>query len=392
MFMRALTSVFNALRQGKNATQILGSVAKAAPKVGDKLAKFAAAGYTADFILSRLVSPEGKVPESMFRSDFGDYLAQMQENNKQDYNRLIKTLVTTGVGAKAVKDIFARNNIPMSIITPAKPPAPPSAPPTTITVGGRPSPSAPAQIGVPTPQTAQPIPAPRRIQTTVPATGGSAIPMPPPGGLTPFQAKVAQTPPTPQVIPSGSPIALPQQMPMAQPQPVQPQVPVGKVQPMQPQAPIAPVATPTALLASETIKNKPALGQALVKAVKQGMKKKQIMELIERNFKQAAGSFEDETGMSIEEAVDELIANKDTIEEPKKPKAPKTVRLIGSKNDKKLEDAGLKPKIKVKQQPDMLGQLTQAPSIKMPQRENTENVDKQAFIMQLQELKKLLGG
>lgn len=381
MILRFLTSVFNALRQGKNATQIIGSIAKATPKVADKLTKLAAAGYTADFILSRLVSPEGKIPESMVRSDFGDYLAQLEENNKKDYNRLLKTLVTAGVGAKAVSDIFKRNNIPTTFLqTPATPPPAPKATPTTINVGGM-QPQAPAQIGTPTmqpaPPVAQALPPQQRIQTTVPASGGGTIQLPPPQGLSPQQTNIlAREAGVQRTIPTGQPIALPQQMPMAQPTRMQPQAPA-----MAPQ----PIAMPTRLLGSTTVQKKPALGQAIVKAAKQGLSKDQILRFVKNNLKPVAAEFEKETGMSIEDAIDEVLTNKDTIEAPKL--VNKMARLPLSKQDKALTNAGLKPKLKSKTKTPNVADLAVQAGAKPP----TDNVAKQAFLMNLMELKKLFG-
>lgn len=384
------SQIFNLVAQGVAASTILDGLTKAAPKISPVVSKLLTAGVAADMILPKLISKKEEIPPSLFRSDFGDYLSQIKANSAKDYNRLIKAIVNTGTAGAAVKSIFSKYKIPETFIKPD------GTEPTGETIDVTPKAPvtpAPAQqramapvAQLPSlPPVQEPVPKQRQLQTTTPMAGSQQpIALPPPEGLTPQQINIlARSAQSGQVMPTGAPIALQQQIPPPSPAPVV----AARAAAAPRETAVQPVAPPTALLASETIKAKPQLGQFLVKAIKQGIGKKPILDAIKRSFGPVSAEFERETGIPMEKAVDELIANKESIQEPER---PKKTRLETTPTQKKLENAGLKPKLKVKAKPDMLEQLTQAPAISTPQ--TTENVDKQAFLMQLKELKKLLGG
>ena len=384
------SQIFNLVASGVAASTILDGLTKVAPKISPVVSKLLTAGVAADMILPKLISKKEEIPPSLFRSDFGDYLSQIKANSAKDYNRLIKAIVNTGTTGAAVKSIFSKYKIPETFIKPDG--TEPRGETIDVTPRAPVTPAPPQQRAmapiaqVPMqPPVQEPIPKQRQLQTTMPmAETRQPIALPPPEGLTPQQMNIlARSAQAGQTMPTGATIALPQQLPPPSPAPV-----VAAPAAMPPrEAALQPVAPPTALLASETIKAKPQLGQFLVKAIKQGIGKKPILDAIKRSFGPVSAEFERETGIPMEKAVDELIANKESIQEPSR---AKKVRLETTPTQKKLEEAGLKPKLKVKAKPSMLEQLTQAPSISTPQ--TTENVDKQAFLMQLKELKKLLGG
>lgn len=378
--------IFNLVARGVQASTILKGITELSPKLSPAIDKLFAAGLVADMILPKLVSKE-EIPPSMFRSDFGDYLGQIKANSAKDYNRLIKALVTTGATGTAVKSIFSKYKIPDRFmqpdfttqedieILPAEP------------VGQKPTvPRQAAQIEMQSPepivtQQQQPLPlqpagiAPQR-QITTPIPSGATIPMAPPEGLTPRQQTISareqqlvqeRQQPTPQL----QPIVLEQKAPA--PQIIREQAPSAEMQRQDAKRPM--------LLDTQQYSRNPVFGDTLLKAVKQGFNKKQIKDLIQKAFRRQAAEFEEETGRSIEDELDILYEGKKDILE----------RTLMPKKEKPLVDAGLKPKLKLakpKPSKSLLEQIIE-PTAELP-RSVSPNVDKQAFLMQMEELKKLL--
>lgn len=315
-----LTQIFNLLQKGYLAKDILGAVTKLKPDLSDKVGQLMKYGYGAEVILKALTDKSNKTTPSMFRSEFGDYLRNVNEQSAKDYDKLIKTITTAGVASKAVSNLFSKYGTP------------------SLEMGDQ---------GAEVPQE-EPSAAPQQqVQQ----------PVAPPEGLIPSQERVAS-------IPSAQPSAEQMQAPeMRMPS-------TGMGQAEQP-----------SLFSSRQYQQNPVFGDTIVKAVKQNFSKKQIMELVNKAFRKQAADFEQETGKSIEDEIDTLMKSKRDVVDS----------ILYKKSQMPLVDAGVKPKLslsKKKPSASLLEQMIQ-PSTELP-KGVTPNVDKQAFLMQMEELKKLL--
>lgn len=375
--MAALTQIFHLLRNGYMAQDILKAVTKTKPEIATSINKLLDYGYEADALLKAMTDKKDKTTPSMFRSEFGDYLRRINDQSQKDYNKLIKGIVMAGATAKEAQSIFKKYGKPPIEVLP--PEAPKKEMPSVAKQPTLIAPIPTMERPVETQVQAQPQVVPKRRQiATAPEMPQEPIALAPPGGLTPKQqtiamkeaslAKERQQPAQP-----SAPIILEQQIPVMKAQPqVAPQPMMPVVQPIAMQ--------PSTLFSTQQYAKNPTFGNALDKVIKQGLSKKQIMELIKKAFSKQAREFEQETGRSIEEEVDAMMGER---KEKRKPKLPQ------SKEEKLLENAGLKPKVKqlrTKGQ-SMLEQLVEPPM----QKKTTENVDKQAFLMEMQKLKDILG-
>lgn len=377
--MNAIVQALGLLSTGLKAADIIEAIADNKPDLSGKIDKLIQTGQSAESILRALVDKENKTTERMFRSEFGDYLANIKKQSAKDYKSLVNTIATAGIATVAGSKLFKKYGQPaIEILGPEQTSEKPIAPETAAE-----SFRAPPQVEMRPPSQVAPsaaveqplVPKTRQISTPIPTE--APIPLPSSEGLTPRQENIVrreqelrqqQAQPQAQV----QPIILEQRpAPIApRPQAAMPE-PVPRVEPIK-----GPM-----LLETEQYKKNPVFGNAILKAVKQGFSKKQVKELIEKAFRKQAGEFEQETGRNIEDELDILYSGKNKVLQS----------ILTPAEEKPLVEAGLKPKLKLsKAKPNvsMLDVLTQAPEQK--QTGVSPNVDKQAFLMQLQELKKLL--
>lgn len=204
--MSIFQTVEKLLNSGVKASTILQKLRKD-KNFAKPMAKAIGYGYTPDMIVDKIMSigqrqvEAGATPEMRASQERGGIVQpQFAEKSK----RFVKG------AAKLAGTALAATQIPKALGAVASGLGATQAPVQQTQAMQSTSTSqpqqGPAQIGMST----KPIPAARRLQTTATATSGAAIPLGPPGGLTPHQTKVAGMPSAPRVIPSGQTIALPQ--------------------------------------------------------------------------------------------------------------------------------------------------------------------------------------
>lgn len=205
--MSIFQTVEKLLNSGVKASTIIQRLRKD-KNFAKPMAKAIGYGYTPDMIVDRIMSmgerqvEAGTTPEIRAAQERGGIVQPEFAEKSKRFVKGAAKLAGTAIAATQIPRAIGAAAAGLEALGGAAPAQAMSA-----ASGAPPVAPAIAQIGMST----KPIPAARRLQTTAPISGGATIPLGPPGGLTPHQAKVARMPAQQQVIPSGSPIALPQQ-------------------------------------------------------------------------------------------------------------------------------------------------------------------------------------
>lgn len=360
-----LQTIFKLVQAGLTAKQILSGVAEEKPKIGATVNKLLNLGYTAENILHKLSDKKNKTRPQLFTTDFGKYLNEVENANQKDYNRLIKGLSVAGVGAAALTKLFKKYPVPDIQVEEYVEPEAQQAP-------------VRQQEPVVQPVTPPQLPAPPEL---VRAEPGEIITPP----VTPEQRG--------QIKRFEAAKRLQPEMTMAEAKaPSISQPSAISIQPSAPQPSAvtqAPESQPI-LFDTETYKRMSTPGNAIRQVVEQGFNQKQIEKFVNLNFRDFASRFENETGKSIKTEIKDLIANRGRLKVPeKKPK-----QLFTNKEDKKIQDAGLKPKLKPMRKKQQMGDFMKQiqESAKTPTESLNAPTDRQAFMNSMLELQNLLRG
>lgn len=326
---RSLPMVFRLLQMGLDAKNILDQYSDKEPQVGSKLSKLQNLGYSPETILKQLIDKSSRTTPQMFTTDFGNYLNEMEKRSEKDHNRFIKGIAVAGATAKGLQTLYKK-------------------------YGRFQLPETKDFESTEKPQ--EPILSDQQQQMQPEATQRQPV-----GKETQQQSFVRPEEPLEQ--PTESIL-----------KPTEPTTQIDLNKPI--------------IFDTKLHQTNPIFGETLDKLAKQGFSKKQIESIAVRAFGRLAARFENETERSIGQEIEALIANKDQPTPLRKPK-----QLVSSEDDKKMQDAGVKPILKPIRQKNkidasMLDMLTQAPQQKQQSLPN----QKQAFMANMMELQRLLKG
>lgn len=351
-----LQTIFKLVQAGLTAKQILSGVAEQKPKIGATVNKLLNIGYTAENILHKLSDKKNKTRPQLFTTDFGKYLNEVENANQKDYNRLIKGLSVAGVGAAALTKLFKKYPVPDIQVEEFVEPEAQQAPEVQQQL---------AQSVTP-PQ----LPAPPEV---VRAEPGEIITPP----VTPEQRG--------QIKRFEAAKRLQPEMTMAEakaPSISQPTAPSPQPTAPQPQVESKPI-----IFETELFKSRPTPANAIKQVIDQGFSEKSVQKFVDKNFAEYAKQFKIETGKDIKQEIKDLIASKGKFKAPTKPK-----QLFTSKQDKELQDAGLKPKLKPMRKKQQMGDfMKQVQESARPTENLTAPTDRQAFMNSILEIENLLG-
>lgn len=355
----ALQTIFKMVQAGLTAKQILSSVSEEKPKIGATVNKLLNLGYSAENILHKLSDKKGKTRPQLFTTDFGKYLNEVENANQKDYNRLIKGLSVAGVGAAALTKLFKKYPAPEIQVEEFVEPESQQAPV--------------AQQQLTQPVSPPQLPAPPEV---VRAEPGEVITPP----ITPQQrGEIKRFEALKRLQPEMT-IAEGKAPSERQPSAISPQ---PQQSAPQPSAPVPQIGSQPILFETETYKQMPGPGNTIRQLVQKGFNEKTIERFVTSNLKKYATRFELETGKSMKQEIRDLIAKA-----PPKPK-----QLFTSKEDKKIQDAGLKPKLKPMRKKQEMGDfMKQVQESARPTESLTAPTDRQAFMNSLLELQNLLRG
>lgn len=359
-YARYIPIILELLKQGQNAKEIVSNFGKSNSKLKD-LEYLSQTGISASKILQDLFTDtekdKEKYPEEIFQSKFGDYLKSIDSKSKKDFKNAVKNIAQVGLVAYSLSGLGKKYPVPdiqvEETITPEEPQAP-----------------------VAQPLTPPQLPAPPEV---VRAQPGEIITPP----VTPKQRG--------QIKRFEAAKRLQPEMTMAEAKaPSISQPSAISIQPSAPQPSAvtqAPESQPI-LFDTETYKRMRTPGNAIRQVVEQGFDQKQIEKFVNLNFRDFASRFENETGKSIKTEIKDLIANRGRLKVPeKKPK-----QLFTSKEDKQLQDAGLKPKLKPMRKKQQMGDfMKQIQESARPTESLTAPTDRQAFMNSMLEIENLLG-
>ncbi len=365
--IRYLPIIFDLLKKGNDAKDILSNLGKSSTKLKD-LSYLALTGTNASKTLQQLFTDtekdREKYPEGIFQSKFGDYLNSIESRSKKDYKNAVKNIASVGLAAYGLSKLGKKYPVPDIQVEEYVEPEAQQAPLT---------PQAPVAQPVTPPQ----LPAPPEV---VRAQPGEIITPP----VTPEQRG--------QIKRFEAAKRLQPEMTMAEAKaPSVSQPSAISIQPSAPQ-PSALTQDPESqpiLFDTETYKRMKTPGNAIRQVVEQGFGQKQIEKFVNLNFRDFASRFENETGKSIKTEIKDLIANRGRLKVPeKKPK-----QLFTSKEDKQLQDSGLKPKLKPMRKKQQMGDfMKQIQESARPTESLTAPTDRQAFMNSMLELQNLLRG
>jgi hypothetical protein len=156
----------------------------------------------------------------------------------------------------------------------------------------------------------------------------------------------------------------------------------------QPPAPQPQVESKPIIFETELFKSRPTPANAIKQVIDQGFSEKSVQKFVDKNFAEYAKQFKIETGKDIKQEIKDLIASKGKFKAPTKPK-----QLFTSKQDKELQDSGLKPKLKPMRKKQQMGDfMKQVQESARPTESLTAPTDRQAFMNSMLELQNLLRG
>ena len=352
-----LQTIFKLVQAGLTAKQILSGVAEQKPKIGATVNKLLNIGYTAENILHKLSDKKNKTRPQLFTTDFGKYLNEVENANQKDYNRLIKGLSVAGVGAAALTKLFKKYPVPDIQVEEYVEPEAQQAP------------VSPQQLVQPV--TPPQLPAPPEV---VRAQPGEIITPP----VTPEQRGQIKRFEAAQRLQPEMTMAEAKAPSVSQPSAISPQPPAP-----QPQVESKPI-----IFETELFKNRPTPANAIKQVIDQGFSEKSVERFVDKNFAEYARQFKIETGKDIKQEIKDLIASKGKFKAPSKPK-----QLFTSKEDKKIQDAGLKPKLKPMRKKQQMGDfMKQVQESARPTESLTAPTDRQAFMNSMLELQNFLRG
>lgn len=414
-YVRYLPIILELFKKGKDAKEVLQNIGKSDKKLSDLkyLSEFGSdASKTIQDLFTDTEEDRQKYPKSMFTGDLGYYLRGIEERSKKDYKNAIKTLVGVGLAGYMLSPLGKKYPVPEVILADKKEPPQPEQ--TTIDIVPPQLPPPPEQMRAKEGETIIPPLSPKqqkakeekerqdrafekrfktrmRMEPEAPKAAELQPQLPSP--QEPIRAETGEviTPPiTPQQrgaikrfekgqrlppeMAQGPTLSQEERQPSAiSPQPSAPQ----------PSAPVPQTGSQPILFETETYKQMPAPGNTIRQLVQKGFNEKTIERFVTSNLKKYATRFELETGKSMKQEIRDLIAKA-----PPKPK-----QLFTSKEDKKIQDAGLKPKLKPMRKKQEMGDfMKQVQESARPTESLTAPTDRQAFMNSLLELQNLLRG
>jgi hypothetical protein len=421
-YIRYLPIILELFKKGKDAKEVLQNIGKSDKKLSDLkyLSEFGSdASKTIQDLFTDTEEDRQKYPKSMFTGDLGYYLRGIEERSKKDYKNAIKTLVGVGLTGYMLSPLGKKYPIPEVILEDKKEPpqpeqttidiVPPELPPPTEQMRAKEGetiipPLSPKQQKAKEEKERQDRAFEKRFKTRLrmepeapqaPKAPELQPQLPPPQERSVKPDEVITPPITPQIrgaikrfekgqrlppeMAQGPTLSQEERQPLAiSPQPSAPQ----------PSAPELETKSQPILFETETYKQMQGPGNTIIQLVQKGFNEKTIERFVVSNLKKYASRFELETGKSIKQEIRDLIANKDNLKAPPKPK-----QLFTSKEDKKIQDAGLKPKLKPMRKKQEMGDfMKQVQESARPTESLTAPTDRQAFMNSLLELQNLLRG
>jgi hypothetical protein len=433
-YVRYLPIILELFKKGKDAKEVLQNIGKSDKKLSDLkyLAEFGSdASKTIQDLFTDTEEDRQKYPQELFNTKFGEYLNSVEQRSKKDYKNAVKTLVGVGLAGYMLSPLGKKYPVPEVILADKKEPpqpeqttidiVPPELPPPTEQMRAKEGetiipPLSPKQQKAKEEKERQDRAFEKRFKTRLrmepeapeaPQAPELQPQLPPPQERSVKPDEVIIPPITPQIRGAIKRFEKGQRLPpeMAQgptssqaerqpsaisPQP-QPSTPKPSTpQPLaispQPSAPVPQTGSQPILFETETYKQMPGPGNAIRQLVLKGYKQKPIEKFVVSNLKKYAQSFEIETGKSIRQEIRDLIANKDNLKAPPKPK-----QLFTSKEDKAIQDAGLKPKLTPIRKEEMGDFMKQVQESDRPTEYFTAPTDRQAYMDGVLEFYRKLG-
>jgi hypothetical protein len=359
--IRYLPIIFDLLKKGNDAKDILTNLGKSSNKLKD-LSYLTLTGTNASKILQDLFTDtekdKEKYPEEIFQSTFGNYLKSIDSKSKKDYKNAVKNIASVGLAAYGLSKLGKKYPVPDIQVE------------ETITTE---EPQAPVTPQAPLAQPVTPLqlPAPPEV---VRAQPGEIITPP----VTPEQRGQIKRFEAAQRLQPEMTMAEAKAPSVSQPSAISPQPPAP-----QPQVESKPI-----IFETELFKSRPTPANAIKQVIDQGFSEKSVQKFVDKNFAEYAKQFKIETGKDIKQEIKDLIASKGKFKAPTKPK-----QLFTSKQDKELQDSGLKPKLKPMRKKQQMGDfMKQVQESARPTESLTAPTDRQAFMNSMLELQNLLRG
>jgi len=358
--IRYLPIIFDLLKKGNDAKDILTNLGKSNTKLKD-LSYLGLTGTNASKTLQQLFTntekDREKYPQEIFNTKFGDYLNSIESKSKKDYKNAVKNIASVGLAAYGLTKLGQKYPVPDIQVE------------ETITTEEPQATVAPQQLAQPV--TPPQLPAPPEV---VRAQPGEIITPP----VTPEQRGQIKRFEAAQRLQPEMTMAEAKAPSVSQPSAISPQPPAP-----QPQVESKPI-----IFETELFKNRPTPANAIKQVVDQGFSEKSVERFVDKNFAEYARQFKIETGKDIKQEIKDLIASKGKFKALTKPK-----QLFTSKQDKELQDSGLKPKLKPMRKKQQMGDfMKQVQESARPTESLTAPTDRQAFMNSMLELQNLLRG
>jgi len=113
--IRYLPIIFDLLKKGNEAKDILTNLGKSSTKLKD-LASLSLTGASASETLQQLFTntekDKEKYPQELFNTKFGDYLNSIEAKNKKDYKKAVKTIAGLGLAAYGISKLGRKYPVP----------------------------------------------------------------------------------------------------------------------------------------------------------------------------------------------------------------------------------------------------------------------------------------
>ncbi len=359
--IRYLPIIFDLLKKGNDAKDILTNLGKSNTKLKD-LSYLGLTGTNASKTLQQLFTntekDREKYPQEIFNTKFGDYLNSIESKSKKDYKNAVKNIASVGLAAYGLTKLGQKYPVPDIQVEEYVEPEAQQAPLT---------PQAPVAQPLTPPQ----LPAPPEV---VRAQPGEIITPP----VTPEQRGQIKRFEAAKRLQPEMTMAEAKAPSVSQPSAISPQPPAP-----QPQIESKPI-----IFETELFKSRPTPANAIKQVIDQGFSEKSVQKFVDKNFAEYAKQFKIETGKDIKQEIKDLIASKGKFKAPTKPK-----QLFTSKQDKELQDSGLKPKLKPMRKKQQMGDfMKQVQESARPTESLTAPTDRQAFMNSMLELQNLLRG